>query len=126
MFVLILLWNCASGLVLQIVSSNSKSIKSKSQLVSVCYLQGVVSDSINNPLNGVLVQAGSFSTMTNESGAYSMTMNPGIYNVSFGKLGYQTIIVPGFLAIDGNTATLNTQMWEEPYPPACVHAEVNP
>jgi hypothetical protein len=89
-------------------------------------LEGVVSDSIGNPLNGVLVKAGLFSTMTNESGAYSMNMDPGTYNVTFSKLGYQTVIVSGFITIDGNTTSLNAQMWEEPYPPSCAYAEVNP
>jgi hypothetical protein len=90
------------------------------------YLNGIVTDAVTgNPLPGVLVQAGIYSSMTNDDGEYSFQMVPGTYNVVFSKLGLQSMVMSGVVVTFGGVATLNAQLFETPYPPACAYASVD-
>jgi len=89
------------------------------------YLQGVVTDcATGDPLSGVQVSVDGASVITNDTGFYTTYVFPGTYNVSFSKIGYQSVTIPATVAV-GDTTTLNSQMCEIPYPPACAHASVN-
>ena len=89
------------------------------------YIQGLVTDCISgDPIPGVIVSAGSCSVMTNNTGFYSMTLSPGFYDVVFSKTGYQSVVLMAETTANTIT-TVNAQMCEIPYPPACAHASVN-
>jgi hypothetical protein len=90
------------------------------------FLEGVVTDcATGEPIPGVMVNAGVISAMTNDTGYYSMLMYPGTYNVVFSKIGYQSVNSIGVVIAAGDTTILNSQMCEQPYPPACAYASVN-
>lgn len=44
-------------------------------------ISGLVKDTNSNPINGALVTVGALSATTNVTGFYSMTLQPGMYNV---------------------------------------------
>ncbi len=67
----------------------------------------------------------SFQTMTNEEGEYSLLVDPGLYNVSFEKTGFQTYVEYDTTALAGIVTPLDAELWEESYPPSFVYAEVN-
>ena len=59
-------------------------------------IAGLVTDcDDDSPLPGVTVTAGEFFATTNENGLYNMYVDPGMYNLTFEKLGYQTIELIG-------------------------------
>ncbi len=90
------------------------------------HLSGVVTDLVTAaPLVAATVQVGTFSTMTNDTGYYSLYTNAGTYPVTFSKIGYQTQTISGIVLPDGGSVTLNAQLTEFPYPPACAFASVN-
>lgn len=90
------------------------------------YIEGVVTDCITGePINGVSVFAGYTTTMTNDTGFYSMALQAGNYNLNFSKTGYQTTMNMGVSVSSFNTTTVNSQMCESPYPPACAYASVD-
>jgi hypothetical protein len=66
-----------------------------------------------------------FQTMTDENGEYSMYVDPGSYNISFEKTGYQTYTEMDVLTPEGVVTTVDAQLREESYPPSFVYAEVN-
>jgi len=67
----------------------------------------------------------SFQTVTDDQGEYSLYVDPGVYNVSFEKTGYQTYIEYDTTALAGIVTPLDAQLREESYPPSFVYAEVN-
>jgi hypothetical protein len=89
-------------------------------------IAGVVTDGVTGiALPGVLVEAGPFSTMTNDDGAYSfMTDAGGPYPIVFSRIGYQTVTASAVVTA-GNITTVNAQMFEQPYAPSCASATVN-
>jgi hypothetical protein len=76
-----------------------------------------------NAHNGRLLD--SFQTMTDEEGEYTLYVDPGMYNVSFEKTGFQTYIEYDTTALAGMVTPLDAQLWEASYPPSFVYAEVN-
>ncbi|MBK9358098.1 MAG: choice-of-anchor J domain-containing protein [Bacteroidales bacterium] len=67
----------------------------------------------------------SFQAMTNEEGEYTLYVDPGVYNVSFEKTGFQTYIEMDTTALAGIVTPLDAELWEAAYPPSFVYAEVN-
>jgi len=89
-------------------------------------ISGVVTDGVTSELlQGVLVTAGSFTTMTNENGEYTLTCDANTYDVVFSKVGYQSATATGVVVTSGATTTVNAQLYEMPYAPACASAVVN-
>ena len=84
----------------------------------------VVDNDYDSPLPGVTVSAGVFQTETAEDGTYSLLVDEGTYDVTFDKLGYQTVIVPDTMAPMGVVTPVSVGMWDMNYPPAFVQAEV--
>ncbi len=66
-----------------------------------------------------------FQTMTDEEGEYTLYVDPGSYNVSFEKIGFQTYVEMDTLALAGVVTPLDAELWEAAYPPSFVYAEVN-
>jgi hypothetical protein len=90
------------------------------------YIEGVVTDCMTGePINGVSVFAGYTTAMTNDTGFYSMALLAGAYNLTFSKTGYQTTMNMGVSVSSFSTTTVNSQMCETPYPPACAYASVD-
>jgi len=91
------------------------------------YIEGVVTDLVTGePINGVSIFAGYTTTMTNDTGFYSMALLAGTYNLTFAKTGYQTTMNTGIIVSSSGTTNVNAQMCETPYPPACAYASVDP
>ena len=88
------------------------------------YAGTVVDNDDDFPLAGVTVTAGAFQTETAEDGTYSLLVDEGAYDVTFEKLGYQTVIVADTMAPMGVVTPVSVGMWDVNYPPAFVHAEV--
>jgi len=79
-------------------------------------LAGIVKDEFNNPLQGVLISADltDATTLTNASGAYSMELIIGTFDVTFSKSGYITEVFENVGIEGGLTTTLNTTLNEIP------------
>ncbi len=89
-------------------------------------ISGVVTDGVTGELlQGVMVTAGSFTAMTDDNGAYALTCDANTYDVTFAKVGYQATTVTGVVVTAGNTVTVDAQLYEMPYAPACASATVN-
>jgi hypothetical protein len=69
-------------------------------------IQGTVTDG-SNPLSGVKVTAGSASTNTNASGAYSFTLPIGLYDMTASKYGYIPGAASGIDVTDGGNVVQN-------------------
>lgn len=89
------------------------------------FITGIITGYLAGSLDGVLVMADSFSTGTNGSGAYSLQLDAGTYNLVFTKAGYDTLVIPGLVVLVGSTSILDTSLNETPYPPSCACASVN-
>ncbi|HLN54020.1 MAG TPA: carboxypeptidase regulatory-like domain-containing protein, partial [Lentimicrobium sp.] len=66
-----------------------------------------------------------FQTITDDQGEYSLVVDPGVYDVSFEKTAYQTLVIQDVAAPESQIITLDAQLREESYPPSFVYAEVN-
>ncbi|MBK7174597.1 MAG: carboxypeptidase regulatory-like domain-containing protein [Bacteroidales bacterium] len=90
-------------------------------------ITGTVTDCVSGaPIAGVMVTAGSFSTMTDGDGVYTFLVDAGTYNMEFEQIGYQVVTVTGTVVTSGAVTTVNAQLCEQPYAPACASASVNP
>ncbi|MDD3535219.1 MAG: carboxypeptidase regulatory-like domain-containing protein [Candidatus Cloacimonetes bacterium] len=70
-------------------------------------ISGMVRNSDNEGLAGATITAGSFSTVTNHEGAYSMSVIAGDYRVAVYAVGYETAVQEGVIVADAGTTTLN-------------------
>src|SRR5437773_3510371 len=69
-------------------------------------LTGTVTDAgTSAPIAGASVQAGAFSTITDGSGVYTITLPTGTYNVTASRFGYSPQTVNGLVINDGATVT---------------------
>lgn len=88
-------------------------------------IKGIVIDlETQQPLCGVLVTAGSLSTETLGDGHYFLALDPGQYDLMFEKTGYCDLAVENVNIFPGDTAIVNTGMWEANYPPGFAEATV--
>jgi hypothetical protein len=84
-------------------------------------LTGIVSDALTTaPIVGAMVQATSsptqsFSTTSNVSGAYSLSMPIGVYTVTVSAHGYQSATIHDVLVLSGTTTTQNVSLVPPPY-----------
>lgn len=89
-------------------------------------LTGTVTDCVTDaPIAGVLVSNGAYFGMTDDNGHYSFPAIAGTYTVTFTKVGYATVTTSGVILTAGAVTTLNAEMCEAPYAPACATATVN-
>jgi len=90
-------------------------------------ISGTVTDCVSGePLGGVSVTAGTYATMTNADGFYSFLCDAGTYDLVFTQIGLQAVTVTGAVVVAGATTTVDAQLCEQPYAPACASAAVNP
>jgi len=86
---------------------------------------GIVYDNDNDmPLNGVLITAGPFQTSSDENGEYVLYVDEGNYDVSFEKLGYNSVTIRDTLAVKEEITPIDIGMWDKNYPPSYVAAEM--
>ena len=78
-------------------------------------LTGAVTDAGTGvPIAGASVQAGVFSTITNGSGVYTITLPTGTYNVTASRFGYFPQTANGVVINDGATVTQNFSLVAAP------------
>ncbi|MBK7213007.1 MAG: carboxypeptidase regulatory-like domain-containing protein [Bacteroidales bacterium] len=108
--------------------NNNLSFGSTSNINNAIPLASLVSGHVHSngglPLNGVVVHAGSVSAMTNDTGYYSMQLDPGSYNLNFSKTGY-TSLVMNITVISGTPVVVDTVLFELTNAPACATASVS-
>ncbi|WP_329125149.1 carboxypeptidase regulatory-like domain-containing protein [Streptomyces sp. NBC_01465] len=69
-------------------------------------VKGTVTDSSGGtPLAGVKVTAGDSGATTDATGAYTLSVEPGTYDVKFSKFGYAVKTVAGVTLADGQSVT---------------------
>ncbi len=89
-------------------------------------LQGVIKDCITgNPIKGATVKINYTTALTNDTGYYSMTFNPGNFQVVFSKTGYKSTTVLNVTLTGTNTTTQNSTLCEQTYPPGCATASAD-
>ena len=54
----------------------------------------------------------SLPVVSDDNGEYSITLDPGVYNLSFQKSGYQTTVIDNVSVITSNELILNTELRE--------------
>ncbi|MDY0151246.1 MAG: DUF2271 domain-containing protein [Candidatus Cloacimonas sp.] len=74
-------------------------------------LSGTVSGSSGIPIANAVVTAGSNSVISSATGAYSMSLLPGIWDVSCEVNGYITQVINGVLVTAAQPTTLNFSMY---------------
>ena len=88
-------------------------------------LSGTVTDCASSAnLGGALVTAGSFSTTTNSSGDYSLTVPDGTYDVTASRVGYASATVTGVVVTAGGTTTQDFCLDQSLIPPANLQSSV--
>lgn len=88
-------------------------------------VSGHVNSSTGLPLNGVVVQAGSLSAMTNDLGYYSMHLDPGSYSLNFSKIGYTSQMINITVLAGGSPVVTDAVLTELSNPPGCASASVS-
>ncbi|MGE5383143.1 MAG: carboxypeptidase regulatory-like domain-containing protein, partial [Omnitrophica WOR_2 bacterium] len=89
-------------------------------------IAGTVTSAVDgSPIFGATVTAGSYSTMTDEAGEYTITADAGTYAMTFSKTGYTSSTVTGVIVTETQTTTVDASLEEVIYPATLVHAEVN-
>lgn len=71
---------------------------------------GTVINSSGNPVTGATVIAGAFSVTTNASGAYELSLAPGIWELSCQANGYQSQTISGVEVISAQATEVNFQL----------------
>ena len=78
-------------------------------------LQGKVTASGGgNPIPGATVAAGVFSTLTNDSGDYTLSVPAGTYDMTVTKIGYQAASAIGVSVLGGGTTAQNFSLTSLP------------
>ena len=92
-------------------------------------LYGTVTDcNTGQGMGGVDVTAvgtTTFMTSTDESGNYQMNVDEDTYDVTFAKVGFESITVSGVFAPQGAMTEVNGSLCETPYPVSGVYADPN-
>jgi hypothetical protein len=78
------------------------------------FVQGIVFDCATfQPIGGVTVTAGNFSTTTQANGTYSLVAHEGVYDIHFDKIGYALHVEENFEIVWQQTKTLNVCLTEK-------------
>jgi len=89
-------------------------------------LHGMVTSAVDgSPIDGAVVTAGSYTTMTNVDGEYHIMLDAGTYTMTFAKTGFTSETVTGVVVTETQTTVVNAELEEVFYPATLVHAEVN-
>jgi hypothetical protein len=71
---------------------------------------GVCRNPQNQPVPGVTITAGAFTTTTTTSGAYNLSLPVGTYTVRAAKNGYLSVVTPNVIVNASAVTTLNFTM----------------
>jgi hypothetical protein len=75
------------------------------------FVEGIVFDAVTfQPIEGVAITAGEFSTTTQANGTYSLVAYEGVYEICFDKIGYALYCVEDFEIVWQETHTLNVEL----------------
>jgi hypothetical protein len=75
------------------------------------FVQGIVFDAATfQPVEGVMITAGDFSTTTQANGTYTLVAYEGVYDIVFDKIGYALYIEEDFEIVWQQTHTLNVEL----------------
>jgi hypothetical protein len=75
------------------------------------FVQGIVFDAVTfQPVGGVAITAGEFSTTTQENGTYTLVAFEGVYDIEFDKIGYALYVEEDFTVVWQQTHTLNVEL----------------
>jgi carboxypeptidase family protein/type IX secretion system substrate protein len=91
---------------------------------------GTVTDAnTGGPINGTQVTADNgtviFNTVTDPNGAYTLYVDPGLYDVTFDKAGFTSFTVVDTTALAGVVTPIDIGLYEALYAPGWVTATVN-
>jgi len=74
-------------------------------------LYGTITDfSTGDSITSVTISAGGKETQSNTAGKYSLTLNPGVYDVTFSKTGYATLAVSNVVIEEGVELERNVEL----------------
>jgi hypothetical protein len=76
-------------------------------------------------ISGVTVTGGTWQTITDNNGDYSLYVDEGTYVVYFDKLAYESAVIPNQFALAGVITPLDVMLCGAPYPVPWVTADVN-
>ena len=79
-------------------------------------IAGLVRNLQNQPVAGATITCGTSTASTTSSGAYSMSVLSGIYNVTASHPNYQSVTHPGIFVISNQTTTVNFSYLLSLYP----------
>ncbi|MFC2107251.1 carboxypeptidase regulatory-like domain-containing protein [Bacteroidota bacterium] len=92
------------------------------------YAGTIISSLTDSPLPDVTVTATanerSFQTQSNSNGLYTLEVIEGTYDLSFEKLGYQTLMVLDTFVASAQFSIIDAMLTEEAYAPSWIIAEV--
>lgn len=74
-------------------------------------IQGVVTDTLGRPIGGAMIQvADGVGTLTDQSGAYALEVQPGDYSVRASAVGYVESALPVTVNADGHARVRHIQL----------------
>jgi hypothetical protein len=96
----------------------------------VVYEPGMITGTVTSaadgsPIFGASVIAGTYNTMTDENGNYSIVADAGTYTMTFSKTGFSSQTVTGVVVTETQTTVVDAVLEEGFYPPTLVNAVVN-
>ncbi|MBE0661115.1 MAG: choice-of-anchor J domain-containing protein [Bacteroidales bacterium] len=75
------------------------------------FVQGIVFDAVTfQPVEGVMITAGEFTTTTQANGTYTLVAYEGVYDIEFDKIGYALYVEEDFEVVWQQTHTLNVEL----------------
>jgi hypothetical protein len=98
------------------VISQSAFSNTLTKITQMGTIAGVVRDIYNAPLPGATVTCGAMTATTNATGAYSMLVNAGVWDVTASRAGYVSHTNEDMIVVTGQTTTCNFAL--EPITPA--------
>lgn len=87
--------------------SNAAFSNTQTKVDPIGIISGVVRNSENEGIASATITAGNFSTVTNNDGLYSMSVDVGNYLVTVYAVGYETVTQEGVIVTDATTTTLD-------------------
>ena len=111
-------------------SNSTVTVEHTLTVTTPAMYEGQVTDcNTGLPLQGVEVSVfdldETYTAYTDNNGEYMLKVDPGTWDVFFGKAGYQDVWVYGQTLTAGQALTIDTCLYEFPYPPQFVTADPN-